>query len=74
MFDSRPASTESNDTLFNPGSTSDADPGFAAPLPDAGALLAAVGLPAHCDPRSSRLPNLHRRGRLNRGRGGLREV
>ena len=47
MFDSRPASTESNDTLFNPGSTSDADPGFAAPLPDAGALLAAAGLPAH---------------------------
>ena len=33
--------------LFNPGSTGDADPGFAAPLPDAGALLAAVGLPAH---------------------------
>ena len=27
--------------------TRDADPGFAAPLPDAGALLAAVGLPAH---------------------------
>ena len=25
----------------------DADPGFAAPLPDAGALLAAVGMPAH---------------------------
>ena len=46
MFDSRHASTESNDTLFNPGSTSDADPGFAAPLPDAGALLAAAGLPA----------------------------
>ena len=47
MFDSRPASTESNDTLFNPGSTGDADPDFAAPLPDAGALLAAAGLPAH---------------------------
>ena len=28
MFDSRLTSTESNDTLFNPGSTSDADPGF----------------------------------------------
>ena len=41
------ASTESNDTLFNPGSTGDADPGFAAQLPDTGALLAAVGLPAH---------------------------
>ena len=47
MFDSRHTSTESNDTLFNPGSTSDADPDFAAPLPDAGALLAAVGMPAH---------------------------
>ena len=47
MFNSRPASTESNDTLFNPDSTRDADPGFAEPLPDASALLAAVGLPAH---------------------------
>ena len=47
MFDRIHSSTESNDTLFNPGSTGDADPGFAAPLPDAGALLAAVGMPAH---------------------------
>ena len=47
MFDSRHTSTESNDTLFNPGSTGDADPDFAAPLPDAGALLAAAGVPAH---------------------------
>ena len=47
MFDRIHSSTDSNDTLFNPGSTSDADPGFAAPLPDAGALLAAVGMPAH---------------------------
>ena len=47
MFDSRHTSTESNDTLFNPDSTRDADPDFAAPLPDAGALLAAVGMPAH---------------------------
>ena len=47
MFDSRHTPTESNDTLFNSGSTGDADPGFAALLPDAGALLAAVGLPAH---------------------------
>ena len=47
MFDRIHSSTESNDTLFNPGSTSDADPGFAAPLPDAGALLAAAGVPAH---------------------------
>ena len=47
MFDRIHSSTESNDTLFNPGNTGDADPGFAAPLLDAGALLAAVGLPAH---------------------------
>ena len=47
MFDRIHSSTDSNDTLFNPGSTRDADPGFAAPLPDAGALLAAVGMPAH---------------------------
>ena len=36
MFDRIHSSTDSNDTLFNPGSTRDAD--FAAPLPDAGAL------------------------------------
>ena len=47
MFDRIHSSTESNDTHFNPDSTSDADPGFAAPHPDAGALLAAVGMPAH---------------------------
>ena len=45
MFDRIHSSTDSNDTLFNPGSTRDAD--FAEPLPDAGALLAAVGMPAH---------------------------
>ena len=47
MFDRIHSTTESNDTLFNPGSTSDADPDFAAPLPDAGALLAAAGMPGH---------------------------
>ncbi len=47
MFDSIHSPTESDDTLFDPGSTGDADPGFAAPLPDAGTLLATVGLPAH---------------------------
>ena len=47
MFDRIHSSTESNDTLFDPGSTGDADPDFAAQLPDAGALLAAAGLPAH---------------------------
>ena len=47
MFDSRHTSIESNDTIFNPDSARDADLGFTAPLPDAGALLAAVGMPAH---------------------------
>ena len=47
MFDHIHSSTESHYTLFHPGSTSDADPGFAASLPDAGALLAEVGVPAH---------------------------
>ena len=47
MFDHIHSSTESNDILFNPGSTGDSDPGFDAPLPDAGALLAAVGMPGH---------------------------
>ena len=50
MFDHIHSSTESNDTLFNPGNTGDADPGFAAPLPDAGALLAA----AECQPTRSK--------------------
>ena len=47
MFDPIHSPTESNDTLFDAGGTKEADPGFAAPLPDAGALLSAVGLPAH---------------------------
>ena len=47
MFDHIHSSNDSNDTLFNPGSTGDSDPDFTAPLPDAGALLAAVGMPAH---------------------------
>ena len=47
MFDSIHSPTESNDTQFDAGGTGDADPGFAAPLPDAGALLSAAGLPAH---------------------------
>ena len=47
MFDHIHSSTDSNDTLFDPGSTGDADPDFTAPLPDAGALLAAVGMPGY---------------------------
>ena len=47
MFDFIHTSDDSHNTPFNSNSTHDADPGFAALLPDAGALLAAVGLPAH---------------------------
>ena len=47
MFDHIHSSTDSNDTRFNPGSTGDSDPDFTAPLPDVGALLAAVGMPGH---------------------------
>ena len=47
MFDHIHSSTESNDTLFNSDSTHGAEPGYAAPPPDTGALLAAVGMPAH---------------------------
>ena len=47
MFDRIHSPTESNDTLSNPSSTGDADPGFTAPVPDTGELLAAAGLPAH---------------------------
>ena len=36
MFDRIHSSTESNDTLFNPGSNEDTDPRFTAPLPDTG--------------------------------------
>ena len=50
MFDRIHSSTESNDTLFNPDRTGDADPDFAA-------LLAAVGMPAHAirEVRGSRI-------------------
>ena len=47
MFDSIHSPTESNDALFDAGGIDDADPGFAAPLPDPGTLLSAAGLPAH---------------------------
>ena len=43
MFDSRHTSIESNDTIFNPDSARDADLGFTAPLPDAGALTVGYG-------------------------------
>ena len=34
-------------TQPDPDSVEDTDPRFTAPLPDAGELLAAVGMPAH---------------------------
>ena len=47
MFDFIHTSDDSHNTPFNSDSTHDAEPGYAAPPPDTGALLAAVGLPAH---------------------------
>ena len=74
MFDRIHTSTESNDTLFNPDSTSDADPGFAATSSRRRRTAGRGRNAGPRDPRSSRLPGLYRRGRLNRERGGLREV
>ena len=74
MFDFIHTSDDSHNTPFNSDSTHDAEPGYAAPPPDTGALLAAVGIAGPRDPRGSRLPDIYRCGRLNRGRGGLREV
>ena len=47
MFDFIHTSDNSHKTPFNSDSTHDAEPGYAAPPPDTGALLAAVELPAH---------------------------
>ncbi len=47
MFNSILTIANSLGTQPGPGSIEDTDPDFAAPLPDAGALLAAVGMPAH---------------------------
>ena len=46
MFNAFPA-IDTFTTQSDSDSTRDADPGFDAPLPDAGALRAAVGMPAH---------------------------
>ena len=46
MFDAIPAIDTFN-TQSDPDSTCDSDQGFVELLPDAGALLAAVGMPAH---------------------------
>ena len=43
MFDFIHTSDDSHNTPFNSDSTHDAEPGYAAPPPDTGALLAAVG-------------------------------
>ena len=47
MFNSILTIGNSLGTQPDPDSVEDTDPRFAAPLPDAGALLAAVGMPAH---------------------------
>ena len=46
MFDALPA-IDTFTIQFDLDGTRDADPDYAAPLPDTGALLAAIGLPAH---------------------------
>ena len=47
MFDPIPTIDDRFDTPPDPGRTHDADPDLAGPHPDAGSLLAAVGMPAH---------------------------
>ena len=47
MIDSIPGNEDAFDTLPNPHSIEDTDPGFTTLLPDTGALLAAVGMPGH---------------------------
>ena len=47
MFNSILAIEDSFDNPPDPGRTHDADPDLAGPHPDAGSLLAAVGMPAH---------------------------
>ena len=47
MFNSNLTIANSLGTQPGPGSIEDTDPGFTAPLPDTGELLAAAGVPAH---------------------------
>ena len=47
MFNSIPTVEETFGTQPDPDCTPDADPDLAGPHPDAGSLLAAVGMPAH---------------------------
>ena len=47
MFNSILAIEDSFGTQPDPDRTDDAGPDFAGPHPDPGALLAAVGMPAH---------------------------
>ena len=47
MFNPIPTIDDSFDTRPDPERTHDADPDLAGPHPDAGSLLAAVGMPAH---------------------------
>ena len=47
MFNSILTIANSLGTQPGPGSIEDTDPGFTAPLPDTGELLAAAGVPAH---------------------------
>ena len=47
MFNSILATEETFDTRPDPDCTPNSDPDLAGPPPDAGSLLAAVGMPAH---------------------------
>ena len=47
MFNSIPTVEDSFDIQPDPERTHDAEPGLADPHPDAGSLLATVGMPAH---------------------------
>ena len=47
MFNSIPTIDDSFDTRPDPDCTPNSDPDLAGPPPDAGSLLAAVGMPAH---------------------------
>ena len=47
MFNSIPTIDDSFDTRPDPDCTRDSDPDLAGLHPDAGSLLAAVGMPAH---------------------------
>ena len=71
MFNFIPLSNYSFDTRADPDCTHDADPDLAGLHPDAGSLLAAVGMPAHAIRELLASQGRTRRGRLKRVKGRL---